>query len=131
MCGHIHAENMKLYAEDAAETDYPWMRWQYSANRGKEWEALSEHPRWSEHYEYRRKPRAIKIGNVEVPEPMRSLPKYKTRVYFPMLDCLDTVGERLWEDDPLDRRLLCRGMLHLTENAARLHANALIKLSQR
>ncbi len=63
---HPHAESMMLYAQDAAECEEPWLRWEY---KSKEW--ASPKPRvncWTpmaqaggafyEHLEYRRKPQS-------------------------------------------------------------------------
>lgn len=61
---HPHAESMKLYAEDAAETDKPWERWEFrrpGSKRGNCWVSFTglgdqPHPSWSDGCEYRRKP---------------------------------------------------------------------------
>ena len=62
---HPHAENMRLYAEDAAETDEPWERWEHqtwvSLNALSEWKPLSDHPEWHTDYWYRRITQSIKV----------------------------------------------------------------------
>ena len=40
---HPHAASMKLYAEDAAETDKPWERWEAGTQVGP-WLKLSRNP---------------------------------------------------------------------------------------
>jgi hypothetical protein len=51
---HIHAESMKLYAEDAAETERPWSRWEvFSITRCK-WIPLDSNPQWAKAHKYRR-----------------------------------------------------------------------------
>jgi hypothetical protein len=55
MSKHPHAENMKRYAEDAAETDRPWERWGWWHTFNNEWLPLSYHPDWSIKTQYRRK----------------------------------------------------------------------------
>lgn len=55
VCPHIHAESMRLYAEDAAEIDEPWQRWEFCMP-GKMWENLYGHPQWTPSFLYRRKP---------------------------------------------------------------------------
>ena len=55
---HVHAESMKLYAEDAAETDKPWERWEGKHSWcAKEvgYTPLVGHPEWSKSVLYRRK----------------------------------------------------------------------------
>jgi hypothetical protein len=61
MTAHPHAENMRLYAEDAAETDKPWERWQVrTVYDNAEWiqceEGLSM---WLRDCKYRRKPKPL------------------------------------------------------------------------
>jgi len=58
--GHPHAELMALYAQDAAEIDRPWERWE---RRGRHytdtWYQLTGHPEWRAGTEYRRNPRVL------------------------------------------------------------------------
>ena len=55
---HVHAELMKLYAEDAAETETPWERWEF-CEIGQEgwsgWHTCTGGPGWAAGYKYRRK----------------------------------------------------------------------------
>jgi len=57
MSGHVHAELMAQYAEDARETDEPWTRWEQRYVENSFWSPLVEHPKWREGFEYRRKPK--------------------------------------------------------------------------
>jgi hypothetical protein len=57
MSKHIHAENMRLYAEDAAETDAPWERWELKYVGASRWEPCQVNPIWDERRNYRRKPK--------------------------------------------------------------------------
>ena len=66
---HIHAELMAQYAEDAKKYNKPWEMWQHSD--GDAWGDCTTHPYWTTAHVYRRKTRAIKIGQHEVPEPVR------------------------------------------------------------
>ena len=65
--GHVHAENMALYAEDAKTTDKPWELWQVKDNEGVWWECKNN-PLWGGYTEYRRKPKTKLIHGVEVPD---------------------------------------------------------------
>lgn len=57
---HPHAENMRLYAEDAAETDKPWRLWEFrSVYDACEWWPVNEHPNWCPTNVYRRKPKPL------------------------------------------------------------------------
>lgn len=66
---HPHAENMRLYAEDAAEIDKPWERWEFSF-MSDPWKQCIQHPNWQGITEYRRKPRT-RTYTVTVPEPLK------------------------------------------------------------
>ena len=59
---HPHAASMLLYAQDAAETDKPWERWEFKSDMG--FHMCLKHPEWNEHFEYRRKPRTITINGI-------------------------------------------------------------------
>ena len=79
--------------------------------------------------EYRIKPRTIRIGEYDVPEPMREAPEVGS-VYF----ISDPTRERfvcayMWKDDAVDARYLSRNITHSTQEAAELHAKALISLT--
>lgn len=65
--GHVHAESMALYAEDAKTTDKPWELWQVKDNEGIWWECKNN-PLWGGYTEYRRKPKTKLIHGVEVPD---------------------------------------------------------------
>lgn len=56
---HTHAENMRLYAEDAAKTNKPWENWQYRGPGEAKWRDKSGHPSWSIDFQYRRKPKTV------------------------------------------------------------------------
>jgi len=55
---HPHAENMRLYAEDAAKSAKPWENWQWLNMLG-DWQDCLKHPCWITHQQYRRKPKTV------------------------------------------------------------------------
>lgn len=66
--GHVHAELMAQYAEDAKTTDEPWELWQIKDKyKDDVWICCLRHPIWATHLEYRRKPKTKLIHGVEVP----------------------------------------------------------------
>ena len=71
--GHIHADLMAQYAEDAKQYDKPWELWQHGD--GETWVRCSTHPGWHTDHFYRRKPRTVQIGDIEVPEPCKVEPE--------------------------------------------------------
>ena len=65
MTAHKHAALMAQYAQDWAETDMPWKRWEVAAP-GDKFGSLFSHPTWIVEYEYRRKPRTLWISETSV-----------------------------------------------------------------
>ena len=122
--GHIHAAAMAEYAKDAAETDKPWERWEFSLNNEREYASLHKHPSWGTENEYRRKPKVILINGHEVPEPHR-VPLEIGDVYWTFTFIKGGVTNFYWSDDSEDRDALKSGFVHLTKEAAEKHLNAL------
>lgn len=80
---------------------------------------------------YRIKPRTIKIGEVDVPEPVRDESDMVNggEYYFPLVNGEDLCEDYYWSGDYMDLLLLKRGLIHKTKEAAIAHAKALIKIS--
>ncbi|MDO4708234.1 MAG: hypothetical protein Q4B94_00155 [Pseudomonadota bacterium] len=134
---HIHAEEMLEYAQDAQMTDKPWEWWElfipadeYGDDR---WTPLQTHPTWARHHKYRRKPRTININGYSVPEPVRRPLKDGDKYYVPALFEAVLADYYYWGDaidgDEVDRRLLERGLVHMTAEAAVVHAKALLSFT--
>jgi len=135
MTKHIHADLMAQYAQDALETDKPWERWEFCRSKNK-WERLDTHPSWITSREYRRKPKTIRIGEYDVLMPERQ-PLSAGQCYF--VPRLDSSSENnfcsvAWAlndgGDVIDRTFLRNGMVHLTQEAAELHAKALLSFTR-
>lgn len=78
---------------------------------------------------YRIKPRTIRIGEFDVPEPLRVAPAVGA-LYWAVQFANDAgTGEYEWADDEVDSALLGRGMCHPTREAAEQHSEALVALS--
>lgn len=127
---HPHAESMMLYAQDAMETDKPWERWVFITENGTLCQCM-KHPEWRKDFEYRRKPRTILINGIEVPEPVKEellegQSYYLVDITYPQLMQL-----QYWDNDTLDARFLERGLIHLTEENARKHAEALLSFTKK
>lgn len=79
--------------------------------------------------EWRIKPRTIKIGDMEVPEPLQKKSELEVDYYIsnPFSESLfDYCRKR---NDAFDRLWLRRGLCHSTKDAAIAHAKALIAIS--
>lgn len=127
--GHPHAALMAQYAADAAETAEPWVRWQF-AERVNDWFNCGKHPEWRAEYSYRRKPKTIRIGEHDVPEPVRATPNRDIPYYFPNLDSTALIRGARWSGVEFDHYMLARGLVHLTREAAEQHARALLAFTQ-
>lgn len=94
------------------------------------WET-KEHADISKARKYRIKPKTIRIGEYDVPEPCRE-PLENGDLYWiadlggesPLLGCT-------WREDRIDDIWLLRGIIHRTQEAADIHSKALISLSTR
>ena len=115
---------MLLYAQDAAETDKPWERWEIL--RGKAWCDLTENPTWIEYMEYRRKPQVIKVGRHEFPKPISKAPLNGISYYLVRTgnSCFE-VDICAWVSSRLDNMRLESGRIHLTHEAAQAQADVL------
>ena len=65
--GHVHAELMAQYAEDAKTHAEPWELWESKGDSSIWWDCRA-HPMWWHSTEYRRKPKTKLIHGTEVPD---------------------------------------------------------------
>ena len=81
-------------------------------------------------YDYRIKPRTIRIGDFDVPEPLRVAPSAGTTVFSVSLELIGSHDEWDWVDgDCVMDLMLSRGILHSSRDSAIAHAKALIALT--
>ena len=52
---HIHAINMKLYAEDAFKTETPWDKWEFRPPGENRWFPCTSNPTWEVSVSYMRR----------------------------------------------------------------------------
>jgi len=129
---HKHA---KIIMEWAQMMQLPESEWRDVEFRyGDTWMSVDkgDAPAFNAHKEYRFKPRTIRIGDYDVPEPMpmRASPKIGSR-YFSVEGLDEGVWNREWTDDYLDNLRLARGTIHETRENAELMLKALISLTQK
>jgi len=70
--------------------------------------------------------KTIKIGEFDVPEPLREAPEKGTKVYIAYIYPYKEINWFLYTNGTLHEVYLQRGLLHLTAEAATLHAKALL-----
>ena len=130
---HPHAELMMEYAKIAQTTDEPWTHFELRQNDSCVWEAIHLPVRFYSHMEYRLKPeppKTIRIGEYDVPEPVREPLEKDTKYWiasFPLAELADSLK---WYSDKFDNRMLKNGLIHLTKEAAVIHAKALLSLTK-
>lgn len=128
MTKHIHAELMMEYAKDAMETDKPWERWEFCIGGNNEWIPCDGNPFWDKDTVYRRKQKTIDINGIEVPEPYRGEMRDGDTYYSPFLP--DSSLCYTWESDEFHKKMQELGMVHLSKEAAIIHAEALASLTK-
>ena len=91
-------------------------------------------PSWDEGTEYRIKPKMIRCGDLEFPEPMRVAPEIGTTYWTADIrarrDERVMADEWTWSNDKQDMLWLEAGICHLTSDAAEAHAKALLSLTE-
>lgn len=124
----IHADNLALYTQDANECSEPWLRWQYWSGYANQWVDADGPLTFNPKVEYRRKPRTININGYEVPEPVREPLENGEKYWLASTEgvCLST-----WNSSSLDEEWFAAGLVHLTEEAARQHTDALLSFTRR
>ncbi|MBD2815956.1 hypothetical protein ID850_14550 [Xenorhabdus sp. Flor] len=133
---HIHADLIMEYARLAQETDRPWEYFEYAFawEVGRlYWEPCKKEIVFKEDMLYRLKPRTIKIGEIDVPEPVRDPLEYGTEYWhvdFTEVNSICASGTE-WEGDCIDKMYLEQGLIHLARESAELHARALISLTSK
>ncbi|MBE8598088.1 hypothetical protein [Xenorhabdus sp. BG5] len=129
---HIHADLITQYAKLAQETDRPWEHFQYRFADGNDWLDSTFAIAFHHNTSFRLKPRTIKIGDIDVPEPVREPLKNGTAYY-----CLDIsfgtpdAVPHLWGKSTFDMARLSSGLIHIGRESAILHAKALIALTSK
>lgn len=123
---HKHAEAMKQYAEDAATQDRPWVSWEYSNIAGG-WLSLRGHPSWDTTAKYRRKAKTISttLYVKKHPKPYTGVMLEDQVYYFLAPGSTDGVLKSYWSDSAIDFHRMALGFIHLTQEAATVHAEAM------
>ncbi len=129
---HKHHALALRYAQDMSETSTPWERWEYLPLSGiRVWQPHPpENPSWNPNIEYRRKSVTLVINGTQVPEPMREVPAKETEYFVVDLTQPDGYSAQSWEGDDFDYQWLQMGLCHATEEAVKIHADALLSFSR-
>ena len=123
MTAHKHAALMLQYAQDWADTDKPWERWEWKGGRG--WYPLASEFAFSIHYEYRRKPPTLTY-TVTIPVPLREAPETGSWYWLAETASDDFTSRVEWEGDGCDHSWLKRGLCFATKEDAIAAAIAML-----
>lgn len=126
MTAHKHAALMMQYAQDAAETDEPWERWEYKNPSATDWHQCGPHfLDWDDGDEYRRKPQTITCNGFEVEAPLRKVDDHAT-YYLSKPESIDWYAASIFECyDEMHETRLVHGLIHATREGAIAHAKAM------
>lgn len=81
-------------------------------------------------YDYRVKPRTIRIGEYDVPEPMREAPQVGHYAYIADPVSYPLIGKIRWTGGgAAELNVLHSGLLHADSDSASIHSKALISLT--
>ena len=81
-------------------------------------------------FEFRIASKTILINGHEVPKPLREEPEYGTTYFYPYFcDIIRSLSSN-WKGDLVDENRLKVGFVHLTEEAAIKHAEALLSFTK-
>ena len=128
MTAHKHAKLMLQYAQDAAETEEPWLRWEgRGVSTSAVWVPMRQDFVFYNDFEYRRKPRTLTY-TVTIPEPMREAPKDGNEYYVPCQLAPALGGSFEWYNGDLDKLYLKRGLCFATEEDAIAAAKAMMPI---
>lgn len=78
-------------------------------------------------YDLRLAPKTIRIGDMNVPEPMQVAPAVDTQYWYVDIQIGKLTSSDLWDGYSTDHIRLKRGLCHLNGAACRTHAEAIIK----
>ena len=127
-----HIELMREYMRlvEVGEKE-PWKHFEMKTLGALEWIDLKPgHWFFDEFFEYRLKPKTININGFKIPEPVSGPLTNGTKYYIASPGYSFKYAEYTWNGDRLDRLYLERGIIHLTDEAAIKHAEALLSFTK-
>ena len=127
--GHVHSASMKIFAEQAAFTEEPWLLWEWRSSSNHAWSTCVATMFWGKNIEYRQKPKFMNINGFDVPEPMRVPPEIGSRYWTTTIQDSESFS-CYWDGDWLDAQRLANGICHFTKEAAIFHADAVLSFSK-
>ena len=134
MTAHKKAKLFMQYAEKAQVSETPWEYFEWLDRHGNYRQFCSESDviLVDLGLTVRLKPTTIRIGEYDVPEPLRVMPLYGDWVYLANPFHVKCVQASHFDGDFSAHKLWFEGgLLHATPEAAMLHSKALVSLTAR
>jgi hypothetical protein len=123
---HPHAENIIKWNQCNDEDKQRW-EWRYTSDGAWFPYCMDRGEQWSKICEYRLKPKTIRIGKYDVPEPIRE-PLQDGQNYWVFNLPQNNVFEITWSSKSLDMRWLNNGLLFSTKEDADLMLKAILSM---
>lgn len=126
---YVHADLMMKYAIAAQTSDTPWENFEWRESENSAWKPASGVLLFFSTSQYRLKPKTIKIGGIDVPAPEKQPPMQSQQFWIASLNPNNCKSD-LWVNGFKSHTdLLKFGCVHLSEENAKIHSNALAKLN--
>ncbi|CDG19959.1 protein of unknown function [Xenorhabdus poinarii G6] len=126
---HPHADLMMKAAEIAQENENWWEHFQCRGKTLKAWRDCQCELSFVPDIEYRLKPRTIKIGEYDIPEPVREPLAEGQECYIPNIRSVACPDTLIWSGALFNIEWLESGLIHLDSKSAEIHARALVSLT--
>lgn len=119
---HIHAEVLRGIADGK--------RFQYQGTLSTEWfdGDHNSNPISHPHLKWRIKPAAFLVNGVEIESPESHAPLHGTIYHIPAAATDLLYSTTTWKNNEIDLSRLARGLVHLSADGARAHAEAWLGL---
>lgn len=126
---YVHADLLMSYAIAAQTSETPWENFEWRQSENDDWQPATGVLLFCSTFQYRLKPKTIKIGGIDVPAPEKQPPMQHQQFWIASLNPNGCKSELWLNDFKPHTDLLKFGCVHLSEKNAKIHSNALAKLN--
>ena len=129
---YVHADLLMEYALAAQTSETPWENFEWRKSENDDWRPATDVTMFYLFYptlQYRLKPKTIKIGDIDVPAPEKQPPMQSQQFWITSLNPNECKSDLWMNDFKPHTDLLKFGCVHLSEENAKIHSNALAKLN--
>ena len=126
---YVHADLLMSYAIAAQTSETPWENFEWRQSENDDWQPATGVLLFCSTLQYRLKPKTIKIGGIDVPAPEKQPPMQSQQFWIASLNPNSCKSDLWMNDFKPHTDLLKFGCVHLSEENAKIHSNALSKLN--